>query len=563
MKPSSYVSSFYFYKLAQALSGPYTALDAYNAGTIDEKGNVLKSESSIDSFEYLVIKLKKIFEELPYGTTKAKLSNYLATLQMFGEECQLPSDQYNLFLEGYITANINQDISYISLLEDTTTGGGAGGLGVPAGPVENKGSVMGFDPVMALGLQRRKQPKYFNNCEVFEVCPEELISFKSAKQWKEVPDSETKTYLQRFQRRNKSARIGVTSKNPISGDQDLYWITYPSKNFMEEFDFGIVNFLTEKVLPKEQKNYDPENSSDVADVFENMAGKLNPKFTSVSDHASNLEYATRLAAGIHGLFFANKFSKQNYGGQSSHERDFLGALGNVAAKQKSTSDASSEGLSDVIMFGKSGKIHSVDTKHRYDAKSAKGININSVPGLRGTLESYFKKSSSAKSIPSKEFQQHHADIKDQIVADVESQKYPLGLGIYKRGAGMPEYEYGFHGTVIMTPKNREHVTKWVKDRELSPRSAWLETTSSGNIRRFQPSVKELRSSREMKKLTGAPGNVEEHPERLFVTDNMLKHLESRLGDRSAHLMPIIHYHLVRHGLYHPNPEHGDKEFDLD
>ena len=98
MRPSSYVSSFYFYKLAQALSGPYTALEAYSAETIDANGNIIKPESSIDSFEYLVIKLKKIFEELPYGTTKAKLSNYMATLNMFGEECQLPFDQYNLFL---------------------------------------------------------------------------------------------------------------------------------------------------------------------------------------------------------------------------------------------------------------------------------------------------------------------------------------------------------------------------------------------------------------------------------------------------------------------------------
>jgi len=256
MRPSSYVSSFYFYKLAQALSGPYTALEAYNAGTIDANGNIIKPESSIDSFEYLVIKLKKIFEELPYGTTKAKLSNYMATLNMFGEDCQLPFDQYSLFLEGYIAANVNQEISYISLLEDTTSGGGAGGLGVPAGPVQNNGSVLGYDPVLAMGLQKRKKPKYFDGCEVFEVCPEELVSFKGAKQWKDVPDSETKNYLQRFQRRNKAAKIGVVGKNPISGDQDLFWITYPSKNFLGEGKNDPVKIMVQNVVSPPPEDFD-------------------------------------------------------------------------------------------------------------------------------------------------------------------------------------------------------------------------------------------------------------------------------------------------------------------
>jgi hypothetical protein len=234
MKPSTYVSSFYFYKLAQALSGPYTALDAYHAGTIDENGNILKPESSIDSFEYLVIKLKKIFEELPYGTTKAKLSNYMATLQMFGEQFEHNRKQYDMFMEGFIAANVNEQLSYLELIEDTTGGGGAGSLGVPATTAPSQGSVEGFDPVMAMGLKRRKPPKYFDNCEIFDVCPEEWMSFKAAKQWKDIPDSETKNYLQRFQRRNKKAKIGVKSINPISGDQDLYWINYPAKDFMGE-----------------------------------------------------------------------------------------------------------------------------------------------------------------------------------------------------------------------------------------------------------------------------------------------------------------------------------------
>jgi hypothetical protein len=258
MKASSYVPSFYFYKLAQGISAPYTSLEAYSAGTIDANGNIIKPESSIDSFEYLVIKLKKIFEELPYGTTKAKLSNYMATLNMFGEQFELPTEEYNFFMEGFITANVNEEVSYIELLEDMTTGGGAGpgpgGLSVPTSPEVSQGGVAGYDPILGMGLKRRKKPKYFDNCEVFEVCPEEYISFKSAKQWKDVPDSETKNYLQRFQRRNKKAKIGIKSVNPISGDHDLYWISYPGKDFINEEYFEYTELLLEslnKITPKE------------------------------------------------------------------------------------------------------------------------------------------------------------------------------------------------------------------------------------------------------------------------------------------------------------------------
>ena len=57
---SSYIPPFYFYQFADAISAPYTALKAYQSGIIDSNGNILKPESSLDPFEYLVIKLKQI-----------------------------------------------------------------------------------------------------------------------------------------------------------------------------------------------------------------------------------------------------------------------------------------------------------------------------------------------------------------------------------------------------------------------------------------------------------------------------------------------------------------------
>jgi hypothetical protein len=256
MQPSSYVPSFYFYKLADAISAPYTSLDAYRAGAIDSSGNLLKPVSSIDSFEFLVIKLKQIFDQLPYGTTKAKLSNYLATLNLFSEEVEayeITQEQFHCLVEGIICHNTNNEVSYLELLEDMGTGGGAGALGVPAqGGNINQGGVSGYDIKMKLPLMKRKKGDYFDNCEIFDVCPEEFNSFMNSKQWKDVPDSETKNYLRRFQRRNKDGKIGVRGLNPVSGEQDLFWITYPAKNFMEEVDLSKLNILFEDVKTTKQ-----------------------------------------------------------------------------------------------------------------------------------------------------------------------------------------------------------------------------------------------------------------------------------------------------------------------
>ena len=250
MQPSSYVPSFYFYKLAQSISAPYTALNAYSAGSIDANGNITKPESSIDPFEYLVIKLKQIFEELPYGVTKAKLSNYMATLQMFSEEVQkfdITKDQFNFFVEGLITQQSNGETSYLELLEDMSVGAGGGTPGSLGTPMPNSTSatVAGFDPMLKAALQRRKTPKFLDQCEIFDVCPEEFSSFKLGRAWKSIPDTPTKNYIQRFMRRNKGKKVAVRTVMPETGEQDLFWITYPAQSFMEEYKVNLKYFNLE------------------------------------------------------------------------------------------------------------------------------------------------------------------------------------------------------------------------------------------------------------------------------------------------------------------------------
>ena len=232
----NYVPSFYTSKFADAISAPYTYLQAYKAGAIDEHGNIVKPESSIDSFEYIIIKLKKIFEELPMGMTKAKLNNYLTTLQMFSEAFQefgISRPEYVGIVEGYIALHIDPALSYMELCEDM----GVGGMGAAAtSPGYNVGAVSGNDPV--IGTTRRNEPVIpggLDNCEMFDVCPKEFEGFKSAKAWKHVPESATKNYLQRYQRRNPNGRMAVRMLNPDSNTQELYWVNYPSKSMLEEF----------------------------------------------------------------------------------------------------------------------------------------------------------------------------------------------------------------------------------------------------------------------------------------------------------------------------------------
>lgn len=300
MKASTYISSFYIAKLAQAISSSYTSLEAYRAGSIDENGNIIKPESSIDPFEYLVIKLKKIFDQLPYGTTKAQLSNYMATLNLFTEEA---NPELQMFLEGVITS--------LEINEDTVAGGGgAGTLGTPASPSVSTGGVAGFDPVMTVGLKRKKPTKYFNDCEIFDVCPEEWMSFKSAKQWKDIPDSETKTYLQRFQRRNKNAKMAVRSLNPISGNQDLYWITYPSKNFLEDVDLSKLSILFEDVKTTKQ-GYHAGNVlerliSNIGTQEDYDISKLSPDQT---------EYVGRMVDWVNGFHAASTSGEEGHAEQ--------------------------------------------------------------------------------------------------------------------------------------------------------------------------------------------------------------------------------------------------------
>tara|TARA_R110000868_G_scaffold156865_1_gene383938 strand:- start:642 stop:2192 length:1551 start_codon:yes stop_codon:yes gene_type:complete len=230
MRTNPLVPAFFYYKFAEAISAPFTSLSAYSAGVIDSEGNIIKPESSLDPFEYFVIKLKKIFAQLPYGTTKASLASYIPALQMFSEEAKdygMNFEHLNFFVEGLIACESNGELSYLDLVEDM----GSANLGGPASsPSANTGGVSGVDLPMQKGIMKRKSVLGFENaCEMYDVCPEEFATIQNSKAWRHIPDSPTKTVLQRKQRDLPTLQIAIRSIDPTTGKSNVHWIKFDNK----------------------------------------------------------------------------------------------------------------------------------------------------------------------------------------------------------------------------------------------------------------------------------------------------------------------------------------------
>jgi hypothetical protein len=236
MNSLQYIPSFYFNRFAQAISEPYTNTQAYRSGVIDASGNVMKPESSIDPFEYFVIKLKKIFDELPSGMTKAQLNNYLTTMKLFSESIEyfgVTKDEYIGLMEGYLAQAGYPEASLVELNEDM----GAGGMAVAgSSPGYNTGGVSGYDPPMGK-TQKRVEPvlKGLDACDIFDVCPEELKSFQSATKWGDLEDGENTRYLRRYALRNPNKKLAVRSVDPDTGKSTVHWLNFKPTRLKEEF----------------------------------------------------------------------------------------------------------------------------------------------------------------------------------------------------------------------------------------------------------------------------------------------------------------------------------------
>jgi hypothetical protein len=174
--------------------------------------------------------------------TKSSLSSYIPTLQMFSEEIEpygISNEELTFFIEGVVASNSEGEASYIELMEDM----GSANLGGPATSAGyNTGGVSGHDVPMQKGIMKRKSILGFeNSCEMFDVCPEEYKSFKESDAWRFIPDSDTKRYLQRYQRRNPSGKMAV--RNSDTGE--IHWLKLKPRGLIESFEESMFKIFNE------------------------------------------------------------------------------------------------------------------------------------------------------------------------------------------------------------------------------------------------------------------------------------------------------------------------------
>ena len=432
MSSPSYIPSFYFYKFANAISSPYTALNAYNAGAIDENGNLQGSDANIDEFEYFVIKIKKIFEQLPMGVTKAKLGSLLGVVQLFSEEASkfgITEDQFIGLMEGKILAETNNEESLFDLIEDMTAGGvgGAGTLSTPAeAPEANKGNVSGYDPKMGPMLTRATPVNMISSVEMFEVTPEEFKQFKNSKAWKTVPDTSTKRYLQRYQRRNKEGKMAVRDKD--SGE--IYFIPYKEKTLIEEFGLGDLSILNKKkVDPKDRIKFIFKNLAD------NIAGRKNQNDINVKgsreEHVARLIHAVRSLHTVSGDddglgMFVDAFHELSSKG--THER------GIDAAELQRTQDGELKKISLDV------KGHTTTPEHRFTPADYSKYGVDR---MQGELKSRFQDQKTAERRYGKDSEQYNLAKKG-----AREQRRNIISNLRQQAMDVPEMRDEWRGIVV-------------------------------------------------------------------------------------------------------------------
>jgi len=313
MGSSLYIPSFSLSSFAQDISKPYTSMNAYTAGAIDADGNLLKPESSIDGYEYFVIKIKKIIDQVPTSYTKAALNSYASAFKYFTEEAAthgMDSSEFLFFIEGYLTGLI---------CEDMTTGAAPGALGTPA-EAKSEGGVMGYERILGA-------PSY-SGAQMFDVSRDDFDLLKQHKAWKHVPDGDTKKYLQRFQRRNKDAKIAVRSTNPETGKQEVHWIKMKPMSFMEEFKLDNLSMLFENVRTTKQ-GYNAGNV--IERLLSNIGAKEDYDVSKLNQHET--EYVGRMIDWVNGFHAASS------SGEEGHAEEWIDLGHKNSIKKASTNDS--------------------------------------------------------------------------------------------------------------------------------------------------------------------------------------------------------------------------------
>ncbi len=104
------ISAFTLYKFIKAISRPFVATKAYKMGLIDGNGYFLKKlddlspreRSVLNAFELFVIYIKRLFDQIPNPSTRARLASTTAALNLFREELETVGGDWDYFVEGFL-----------------------------------------------------------------------------------------------------------------------------------------------------------------------------------------------------------------------------------------------------------------------------------------------------------------------------------------------------------------------------------------------------------------------------------------------------------------------------
>ena len=116
------VDLFMTFKFIKLLTTPWKKTDAFKAGVIDEKGNILvksKSFTNVQKPTYthwhrLVFNIKRILEKVPFG--KGMIKSYAAALFLLREETDMAEEDILKVLEdlGYDTSlDLNEEFKEV------------------------------------------------------------------------------------------------------------------------------------------------------------------------------------------------------------------------------------------------------------------------------------------------------------------------------------------------------------------------------------------------------------------------------------------------------------------
>lgn len=123
---SGAVSLFMVYQFLKRIVTPFNQWPAYVAGVIDEKGNIvvkakdrhsLDQKRSFSKFDLLVLKLKRLLEKVPGGSTR--FASYAAALYLIKEDWQqhtieeIETDEYFIKLSEeiiWITEEVREEL---------------------------------------------------------------------------------------------------------------------------------------------------------------------------------------------------------------------------------------------------------------------------------------------------------------------------------------------------------------------------------------------------------------------------------------------------------------------